>query len=132
MGTEQKAHVAHIGVFHGSPYESNRQGVRTRLSDDVESDFENMEHGRLSSDDDDAAMADTKHWPFGARPGIYNRGILLLDDACFGSAGVNIIRQSCKNSALISAPSRCDIRLQHRAFVRVTIAASSTLFVFLR
>jgi hypothetical protein len=29
MGKEQKAHVAQIGGFHGSPYESNRQGVGT-------------------------------------------------------------------------------------------------------
>ena len=59
MGKEQKAHVAQIGGFHGSPYESNRQGVGTRLSDDGGSDFEKMEHDRLSRDDDDTAMADT-------------------------------------------------------------------------
>ncbi len=33
---------------------------------------------------------------FDARAGIYNYGILLLDDACFGSAGVNTVSRAPK------------------------------------
>jgi hypothetical protein len=65
MWREQKEPVADVGGAHGSPDGSNKHSVGSSLSDDRDSDIDEMENGHLSSDDD-APMADPKNagfWP---------------------------------------------------------------------
>jgi hypothetical protein len=71
MWKEQKACATDIGGPHGSPDGSNKQSVGSSLSDDGDSDIDDeMENGHLSSDDDDAPMADPQKGPmFWARRG---------------------------------------------------------------
>jgi hypothetical protein len=67
MWKEQKSFSADTSGLHGSPDGSNKQSVGSSLSDDGDSDIDEMENGRSS--DDDAPMADAKDSPFGARRG---------------------------------------------------------------
>ena len=66
MWKEQK--VSDLSGLHGSPDGSNKQSVGSSLSDDGDSDIDEMENGQ-SSDDDDAPMADAKDSPVWARRG---------------------------------------------------------------
>ena len=68
MWKEQKASAADMSGLHGSPDGSNKQSVGSSLSDDGDSDIDEMENGQ-SSDDDDAPMADAKDSPVWARRG---------------------------------------------------------------
>jgi hypothetical protein len=68
MWKEQKASAADMSGLHGSPDGSNKQSVGSSLSDDGDSDIDEMENGQ-SSDDDDAPMADAKDSPGWARRG---------------------------------------------------------------
>jgi hypothetical protein len=67
MWKEQKV-AADMSGLHGSPDGSNKQSVGSSLSDDGDSDIDEMENGQ-SSDDDDAPMADAKDSPVWARRG---------------------------------------------------------------
>ena len=59
MWKEQKACSTDTGGPHGSPDGSNKQSVGSSLSDVGDSDIdEEIENGHISSDDDDAPMAD--------------------------------------------------------------------------
>jgi hypothetical protein len=63
MWKEQKASTSDVGGPHGSPDGSNKHSVGSSLSDVGDSDLEDeMDDGHLSSDDDDAPMADPKDW----------------------------------------------------------------------
>jgi hypothetical protein len=71
MWKEQKACSTDTVGPHGSPDGSNKQSVGSSLSDVGDSDIDDeIENGHISSDDDDAPMADApKGSMFWARRG---------------------------------------------------------------